>query len=518
MTVPHTKTDGLTVTTQDQMDIAANEPASPLELAVGGDEDTPLHSDIADGVRQRTRLTRELFGDMVQIADFLLIIGAAMIVAHFYHNYLIIADYEFQQYATAGIIGATGFTALSRRDGFYDFDRLISGRNAIRLMLTQFLMVVFGLLAFAFALKISDDFSRVWLGGWIMLSVVALALVRVIAAISLQRTRAGDGVFSRRVGVVGANQVGLKFAERASVSEEPITIVGVYDLESQRRGVIDGRFAGGNLDDLVRAARNDEVDDIIIASDSLQDEDLKRLVRRLSTLPVSIALSPNEAWLDHAGGEMTSYAGAPVLNLYRRPLEGWGGFFKMLEDRILGTLILLAISPLMLAIALAVKLQGKGPILFAQQRHGFNNEVFKIYKFRTMTVAEDGDVVTQAQKNDQRITPLGGFLRRYSLDELPQLLNVVKGDMSLVGPRPHALAHNHQYARTVENYSGRHKVKPGITGWAQVNGYRGETSENEMMADRVRYDLAYIDNWSLFFDLKILFLTIFAVLFPKNAY
>ncbi|MEO1427054.1 MAG: hypothetical protein AAFU58_09760, partial [Pseudomonadota bacterium] len=161
MTVPHTKTDGLTVTTQDQMDIAANEPASPLELAVGGDEDTPLHSDIADGVRQRTRLTRELFGDMVQIADFLLIIGAAMIVAHFYHNYLIIADYEFQQYATAGIIGATGFTALSRRDGFYDFDRLISGRNAIRLMLTQFLMVVFGLLAFAFALKISDDFKEV---------------------------------------------------------------------------------------------------------------------------------------------------------------------------------------------------------------------------------------------------------------------------------------------------------------------------------------------------------------------
>ena len=135
-----------------------------------------------------------------------------------------------------------------------------------------------------------------------------------------------------------------------------------------------------------------------------------------------------------------------------------------------------------------------------------------------MTVAEDGDVVTQAKVGDSRITPFGAFLRRYSIDELPQLINVIKGDMSLVGPRPHALAHNDQYAQVVENYSGRHKVKPGITGWAQVSGFRGETSENEMMEDRVRCDLEYIDNWSLWFDLKILVLTVAAVLFPKNAY
>jgi len=172
----------------------------------------------------------------------------------------------------------------------------------------------------------------------------------------------------------------------------------------------------------------------------------------------------------------------------------------------------------MILIALGIKLQGRGPILFAQERHGFNHSVFKIYKFRTMTVMENGEKIQQATLNDPRITPLGKMLRRYSLDELPQLLNVVKGDMSLVGPRPHALAHNHQYAQTVENYSGRHKVKPGITGWAQVNGCRGETSENEMMAERVRYDLEYIDNWSLLFDIKILVMTVKAVLFPKNAY
>jgi exopolysaccharide biosynthesis polyprenyl glycosylphosphotransferase len=172
----------------------------------------------------------------------------------------------------------------------------------------------------------------------------------------------------------------------------------------------------------------------------------------------------------------------------------------------------------MALIALAIKLEGKGPVFFTQQRHGFNHKVFKIYKFRTMTVAEDGDVVVQAKPGDQRITGVGKFLRRYSLDELPQIINVMKGDMSLVGPRPHALAHNHLYAQTIANYSGRHRVKPGMTGWAQVNGYRGETSENEMMAQRVKYDLEYIDNWSLWFDAKIFLMTANAVLFPKNAY
>lgn len=473
---------------------------------------------IHDGVRQRTRLTRELFGDMVQIADFLLIILCSIVFAHIYHNYIKIAPYEFQKYATAGIIGATGFTALSRRDGFYDFERLISSRGSIKSMLGQLIMVIFGLLAFGFALKISDDYSRGWLFGWAASAAIVLAFVRIIAAESLKKTTSGDGVFSRRIGVVGANQLGVKFADKATASGDPVRIVGIYDLEKSRTGAVNGHYHGGTLDDLVLAARNDEVDDIIIASDNVQTDELRRLVRKLSALPVSIALCPSENWLEHEGGEMTLYAGAPVLNLYRRPLEGWGGFFKMLEDRILGTLILVAISPLMMLVAIGVKLQGRGPILFAQQRHGFNNEVFKIYKFRTMTVAEDGDVVTQATRQDSRITPLGAFLRRYSLDELPQLFNVVKGDMSLVGPRPHALAHNHQYARTVENYSGRHKVKPGITGWAQVNGYRGETSENEMMEDRVRYDLDYIDNWSLFFDLKVLLMTFMAVLFPKNAY
>ncbi len=496
--------------TQDDM-------TDPAPIGVDSSE-TQIDDFTSEGGKAKTRIARELFGDVVQFADFILIIVCAIAVAHIYHDFYLNGPYEFQRYATAGIIGATGFTALSRRDGFYEFENLLSTTGSIRSMVTQWAMVIFGLLAFGFALKVSDAFSRAWLFGWVGTSLIGLVLSRLIAAMSLKKTTRHDGVFSRRIAVVGANDLGVSFADKATHSGDPVTIVGIYDIDDADTGKIKGLYQGGNLDDLVRAARSDEIDDIIIASDELQSDSLRRLVRRLSTLPVSIALCPSANWMSHEGGELGFFAGSPILNLYRRPLEGWGGIIKMLEDRILGLILLILASPILVLVTIAVKLQGKGPILFAQQRHGFNHEVFKIYKFRSMTVAEDGDKVVQAQKGDARITPIGAFLRRYSLDELPQLINVVKGNMSLVGPRPHALAHNHQYARTVENYSGRHKVKPGITGWAQVNGYRGETSENEMMEDRVKYDLEYIDNWSIIFDAKILVMTVMAVLFPKNAH
>ncbi len=477
------------------------------------------YSDLdTDGVRQRRRFARELYGDLVQFFDFLLIIATSIIIAHVYHQGLNNLEYEFQLYATAGIIGATGFSAVSRRDGYYEFDQLLTLRGAIRSIFTQWSTIILALLAFGFALKVSQSYSRIWLFSWGIITPLFLLTSRVIATYSLKRTTSHDGVFSRRIAIIGANPLAVKLADRAVHSKDPVTIVGIYDRESGRVGAVKGLYSGGNLEDLIRAARNDEVDDIIVAMDTTNSKELKKLIGVLSTLPVSIALAPNENWLDHSGGELIRSADSPLLNLYRRPLEGWGSILKMLEDRILGSIILIAVSPIMLMCIIAVKLQGKGPIFFSQQRHGFNNEVFKIYKFRSMTVAEDGDDIVQAKKGDARVTPIGAFLRRYSLDELPQLINVVKGDMSLVGPRPHALAHNHQYARTVENYSGRHKVKPGITGWAQVSGFRGETSENEMMEDRVRCDLEYIDNWSLYFDAKILVFTVAAVLFPKNAH
>jgi len=470
-----------------------------------------------DGVPRRGALERALVGDIIQFVDFLIIIAASIGVAFVYHQYALGTEFDFQYYAAAGIIGATGLTALLRRDGYYEFDRLLSPTGALRAVISRWVLVVLGLIAFGFALKVSDNFSRVWLVSWMTVTTIGIGAARAAEAHCLKKMSRAGGAFARRIAVVGATSLGVKFAERAGSNNEGISIVGVFDAGVPTDGDACRDAMTGDLADLIAAARAGHIDDIVIALPRAKEEDMQRLMRKLSNLPVSISICPNVHWLNHTGGAVTGMGGVKVLSLYRRPLEGWGGVLKTAEDFVLGGALLLALSPLLLTIAAAIKIQGKGPILFAQQRHGFNNAVFRIYKFRTMTVAEDGDVVRQAQKDDDRITPLGRFLRRYSLDELPQLINVVKGEMSLVGPRPHALAHNHQYARLIENYSGRHKVKPGITGWAQVNGYRGETSENEMMEARVRYDLSYVDNWSLWFDIKILLLTVKAVVFPQNA-
>jgi putative colanic acid biosynthesis UDP-glucose lipid carrier transferase len=211
-----------------------------------------------------------------------------------------------------------------------------------------------------------------------------------------------------------------------------------------------------------------------------------------------------------------------MLDLWHRPLSTWERLAKVLEDRVLALLFLVLASPLMLLIALAIKLDSRGPVLFHQRRAGFGNDTFEMLKFRTMVAGASSDreeaEVPQARRNDTRITRVGGFLRRSSLDELPQLVNVLRGEMSLVGPRPHAIQHDRFYASLIDDYLARQRVKPGLTGWAQVNGLRGETDTPEKMRRRVLYDLYYIDNWSVWLDLKILFLTIFVGFVHKNAY
>lgn len=487
-------------------------------MAELGLSEAPEYADRLElgGTGRRSPFSRALYGDLVHFSDFVAIIGASVAVAEIYHLYVRGIEYDWQAYAAVGIVGATGLTSLLRRDGYYDFEAVRSSSRAMRAVVARWALIVLGLIAFGFALKMSEQFSRTWLFAWTSVVAVYLVGARVVAATVLRRAVREGGVFARRIAVVGGTEAGRRFAEHAADPEKAISIVGIYSAGPE--AVAPGVRIEGDLRDLELAARNGQIDDIIIALPRSSKEMMTALINRLSLLPVSLAICPNVHWLDHHGGEVVRIGGAPLLTLYRRPLEGWGGVLKTIEDYAIGGMAFLALSPLMLVIALAIKLEGKGPILFKQQRHGFNHKVFRIYKFRTMTVAEDGEEVVQARRHDPRVTKLGAFLRRYSLDELPQILNVLKGDMSLVGPRPHALAHNHQYAQTVQNYSGRHKMKPGMTGWAQVNGWRGETSEREHMAERVRFDLEYIDNWSLWFDFKIMVLTFAAVLFPKNAH
>ncbi|MDX9944198.1 MAG: undecaprenyl-phosphate glucose phosphotransferase, partial [Azonexus sp.] len=281
---------------------------------------------------------------------------------------------------------------------------------------------------------------------------------------------------------------------------------------------VDDADSVGTFDELVEMARAGKVDYVYITLPMKAESRIIELVNALSDTTASVYMVPNFFVFDIMHGKMSSLDGIPVLSLHETPFYGVDGWVKRAEDIVVASLILMLIALPMLAIALGVKLSSPGPILFKQRRYGLNGSVVEVWKFRSMTTMDNGDTVIQARRGDARITPFGAFLRRTSLDELPQFFNVLQGGMSVVGPRPHAVAHNEQYRGLIRGYMLRHKVKPGITGWAQVNGWRGETETLEKMSMRVKYDLEYVQHWSLWMDLKIIFLTIFKGFINKNAY
>ncbi|HSV29557.1 MAG TPA: undecaprenyl-phosphate glucose phosphotransferase, partial [Candidatus Omnitrophota bacterium] len=278
-----------------------------------------------------------------------------------------------------------------------------------------------------------------------------------------------------------------------------------------------GGFING-LDEVERMVREQAVDDVVVALPWADSHRLSRCLDALRPLTVDVHLFPEAADPFLMGHANSLLAGVPMARVGARPLSGARALAKALEDRVLGGLLLLALAPLMLVIALAIKLDSRGPVLFRQQRYGYDNKPFTCFKFRSMVPRPEEADVRQATRDDPRVTRVGRFLRRTSLDELPQLLNVVLGSMSLVGPRPHAVSHHHYYARLVDDYRCRHRMKPGITGWAQINGCRGETSTVDLMRKRVVHDLWYIDHWSVWLDLVILARTPLACLKGTNAY
>jgi putative colanic acid biosysnthesis UDP-glucose lipid carrier transferase len=264
--------------------------------------------------------------------------------------------------------------------------------------------------------------------------------------------------------------------------------------------------------------RTHGIDLIYIALPMASQPRIIKLLEELRDTTASIYFVPDIFVSDLVQARVDTIGDLPVVAVCETPFYGFNGLVKRLEDSVLASLILVMIAPLLIALAIGVKLSSPGPVLFKQRRYGVDGRKIVVYKFRTMTVAEDGEVVRQATKNDSRITPFGGFLRKTSLDELPQFINVLQGRMSVVGPRPHAVAHNELYRKLIRGYMIRHKVRPGITGLAQVNGYRGETDTVEKMKARIEYDLAYLRNWSLVLDLQIILKTIVVVLKKQNAY
>jgi Undecaprenyl-phosphate glucose phosphotransferase len=329
---------------------------------------------------------------------------------------------------------------------------------------------------------------------------------------------------TKNIAIYGAGKQGLRFLSHLKKNIEPWSrVVGIFDDRSSRVLVaLEETQLRGNLDALISFSRERRVDDVLIALPWSAEQRILGILEKLKPLPVRIRLCPDMAGFDFPNHGYSLYAGIPALNATDKPMDGWKSFIKASEDFVLGTIIMMLIFPIMVIVAVLIKMDSPGPVLFKQKRYGLNNKIISIYKFRTMYVAgQDDNAVTLVTRNDPRVTRLGALLRRTSLDELPQIFNVLKGEMSIVGPRPHAKmasAAGINYFDVTDDYAVRHKVKPGITGWAQVNGWRGETDTELKILKRVEFDLAYIENWSLMLDLKIILLTIIAVFRGNNAY
>jgi Undecaprenyl-phosphate glucose phosphotransferase len=458
---------------------------------------------------------------ILRLADFMIIIATGLVARAAYLSGS--EPLYWQEYDFANLLAVFAAQTVCQWNGVYQLNGLGAAQLKLGKLAASWSVVILGLIVAGFVFKISSDFSRLWLGTWFATALGAMAALR--GALWLRgRSWVAQGRLSRVISVVGGGEHGARLIESLQrPDEEGIAVIGFFDDRRDRvRSEIGGIPKIGNVDDLIIYARHNRVDQIIIALPWAAEARIQQVLRKLRSLPVDIRLAPDLIGfrLNHAG--FSHIGGVPLLKVADRPLADWHSVVKWCEDKLLAVLLLLFFGPLFAVVALAIKLDSPGPVFFRQKRYGFNNRQIGVYKFRTMYHhMRDEKAEKLATRNDPRITRIGALLRKTSIDELPQLINVLKGEMSIVGPRPHALsakAADRLYEEVVAEYAERHRVKPGITGWAQVRGWRGETDTIEKIRKRVEYDLYYIENWSLGFDLRILVLTVFALLRTENAY
>ena len=471
----------------------------------------------------RFLLSPEIISGVAKLTDFALVLTAAAFAYGIYFLGVRNEPTDEGQYAFTALFGAILFVVGFQYFGGYELARL----RALRWQLTRSSVMWAGalsvLLLVGFIFKQSDAYSRGWAVGW-GISTLALVLFERSAVFAALERWTRQGRLTRNVVVVGAGETGERLLRKLRRSNDgSISIIGVFDDRKTRiPPTVGGYDVRGTTDDLLAFARRVPVDEIVVALPLNGEQRLKAIFDKLRLLPTDLRLSA-EPMAEAFPVRGISHVGeVPMLEIVEKPLKHWSAVAKWVEDAILGALALVAFGPFMAMVAALIKLDSRGPVFFAQERFGFNNKVIRVLKFRTMYV-DRGDP-TGAQRtvrNDPRITRVGRFLRSSSLDELPQLLNVLRGEMSLVGPRPHAVAMkagDRLYHDAVKDYLYRHRVKPGITGWAQVNGLRGEIDTLDKAHRRVEYDLDYIERWTLWLDLKILFLSFRILATRENAF
>jgi Undecaprenyl-phosphate glucose phosphotransferase len=441
-----------------------------------------------------------------------------------YAVYVLVQNAEYEgHYIAAIFIGVALSAILFRLFDVYAEGCILSRRLPIQRLLTAWAVAFAVMLGFAFALKISDSFSRIWVVSWFFAGAGTLVGARLVLS-EWVSSGAGASALADRWVILGAGEDGQRFAGQINQINDPCTkLLGFIDDRNTRvPGVNNGYEVLGDTECLMDMIRADMVDQVFVAIPWAAGDRLTQIVERLALTPVRVCLVADPLGAKFQNRTIRYVGEVPTLQLSDRPLVGWPYVTKAVEDRLIAALGLLFIAPLMALIALAVKIDSPGPVFFRQKRFGFNNKIIEVWKFRTMYADEsDPGGAVQATRNDSRVTRLGHFLRKSSLDELPQLINVLLGDMSVVGPRPHPIglrSDGRPFEEIVNRYAARHRVKPGITGWAQVNGWRGQTDTLEKLQKRVECDLYYIDNWSIWFDLVIIFKTVLVVFKDENAY
>ncbi|MEC9343270.1 MAG: undecaprenyl-phosphate glucose phosphotransferase [Pseudomonadota bacterium] len=462
-----------------------------------------------------------LISGLVRIGEFLGLAAIAIAIKYFYLGE---GSEPLVLYAAAVTLGtALTLTFVQAIDG-YQISTLRLFVNQFSKAAAGFTLAMVVLVIIGFFAKISVEYSRLWFASWYVLGLGFLFAYRGCVAIYVRRAIA-SGRLERRAVIVGGGEPAAELIRSLEAQpDSDIRICGIFDDRGGDRSpaIVAGYPKLGTVPELVEFARRARIDMLIVSLPLSAEKRVLQLLKRLWVLPVDIRLSAHTNKLRFRPRSYTYEGSVPFLDLFEKPIANWDAIMKRIFDVFFSVVALILLSPLMIAAAIAIRLESKGPIIFRQKRFGFNNEVVEVLKFRSMYhEMADPDARRVVTKNDPRVTRVGAFIRKTSIDELPQLVNVLKGELSLVGPRPHAVnAHtqNRLWDEVVDGYFARHKVRPGVTGWAQINGWRGEVDSEDKIRERVNCDLFYIENWSLLFDLYILFMTPFRLFNTDTAY
>jgi Undecaprenyl-phosphate glucose phosphotransferase len=491
--------------------VRAKPELSPLAQTVAAQHVMPAYSPI-------------VVAGLVRGVEFLLIatIGVATYFGYVYQTYGHVFDWYYV--ATSFGIAAAAMIAFQAAD-IYQIQAFRNPVSECARLTVAWSIVLLIAVAVVFFAQLGGMYSRLWLSSFYGIALFALFGARLFVY-GIVRRWSREGRLDRRAVVVGGGDPGEHLVTALDREQESdVHLVGIFDDRGDDRAptACAGLQKLGTVDDLVEFARRTRIDLVIFSLPISAEGRILQMLKKLWVLPVDIRLSAHTNKLQFRPRSYSYIGSVPVIDVFDRPIADWDVVMKWLFDKVVGSLALLAALPVMAIVAIAIKLDSRGPVLFKQRRYGFNNELIEVFKFRSMYVeASDANAAKLVTKGDPRVTRVGRFIRKTSLDELPQLLNVVvKSNLSLVGPRPHAVhakAVDRLYDEAVDGYFARHRVKPGITGWAQINGWRGETDNHEKIQRRVEHDLYYIENWSVLFDLYILAMTPFALLKTENAY